>query len=313
QVPVLYVIVVYAVVLFGLWNIPVARRIINPLKLFAIGWHELCHATLAILTGGSILKITIDPILGGCTIVEGGHPPTILAAGYIGSTLLGSVFLLSGFDTLMAKIMSFVAGVGLIAPLTLVRDKITIVLTVLFEGLLIGFWFIDHGDALRWYMLFLGVMHILFVVWDVTDEKLFRKPNDSDSTQWSLIYPSIRPHVWTAFWLVFEVAFLIGFVLLGIAVFKRTPAEMRSEAGQTLVICRPSSFDTELCRYFPSNTVNVIETILRRHTRPTVTINYPAISLSHIHVAQHRLSPTPPRSAICIPICQHPACNPLVD
>ena len=39
-------IVVYAVVLFGLWNIPGARVIINPLKLFAIGWHEVCHAAL---------------------------------------------------------------------------------------------------------------------------------------------------------------------------------------------------------------------------------------------------------------------------
>ena len=39
-------IVVYAVILFGLWNIPGARVIINPLKLFAIGWHEVCHAAL---------------------------------------------------------------------------------------------------------------------------------------------------------------------------------------------------------------------------------------------------------------------------
>lgn len=39
-------IVVYAVVLFGLWNVPGARVIINPLKLFAIGWHEVSHAAL---------------------------------------------------------------------------------------------------------------------------------------------------------------------------------------------------------------------------------------------------------------------------
>jgi len=35
--------VVYAVVIFGMWNIPGARTLINPLKLFTIGWHELCH------------------------------------------------------------------------------------------------------------------------------------------------------------------------------------------------------------------------------------------------------------------------------
>jgi len=36
-------IVVYAVVIFAIWNIPAVRNVINPLKLFTIGWHELCH------------------------------------------------------------------------------------------------------------------------------------------------------------------------------------------------------------------------------------------------------------------------------
>lgn len=36
-------IVVYTVVIFAVWNIPAVRNLINPLKLFAIGWHELCH------------------------------------------------------------------------------------------------------------------------------------------------------------------------------------------------------------------------------------------------------------------------------
>ena len=70
------------------------------------------------------MRMSIDPIMGGFTIVQGGHPPSILCAGYIGSTLLGGLFLLGGFDTLAAKILSFVAGVGLIAPLSLVRDKL---------------------------------------------------------------------------------------------------------------------------------------------------------------------------------------------
>jgi len=78
----------------------------------------------AILTGGRILKITIDPHVGGATIVEGGNPTFVLSAGYIGSTLLGGLFVLAGWDILVAKIMSFVLGVGLVMPLVLVRDKL---------------------------------------------------------------------------------------------------------------------------------------------------------------------------------------------
>jgi hypothetical protein len=143
--------------------------------------------------------MSIDPVMGGCTNVHGGHPPSILCAGYVGSTLMGGLFILGGFDSLAAKLLSFVAGVGLIAPLSLVRDKLyvarffrdsrsivdnddtcirTILLTIAYEGLLVGFWFIDHAYArfyfrevagiwfmgriyrqpLRWYMLFLGMI-----------------------------------------------------------------------------------------------------------------------------------------------------------
>ena len=75
------------------------------------------------------MRITIDPHIGGATIVEGGHPTFILSSGYIGSALLGGLFVLAGWDTLVAKVMSFVLGIGLIMPLALVRDKLLAFIT----------------------------------------------------------------------------------------------------------------------------------------------------------------------------------------
>lgn len=220
-----------AVIIFGFWNVPVIRNLINPLKLFTIGWHELCHIIVAILTGGRILKITIDPYVGGATIVEGGIPTVILSAGYIGSTLFGGVFILAGYTSLVAKIMSFVLGIGLLMPLALVRDKLTIVLTFMYEGLLIGFWFIDHAQALRWYCLFIGVMNILFVIWDVADDRFFHKTNDSDAAQFYILYPAIPTHVWALFWIMFQFGALAGFSLLGIFAFKMSQEEMNAQAA----------------------------------------------------------------------------------
>ena len=71
-----------------------------------------------------LLKVCIDPDMGGATIVAGGHPPSILAAGYVGSTIFGGLFIMAGFDTLVSKIMSFVIGIGLLAPLAVVRNKL---------------------------------------------------------------------------------------------------------------------------------------------------------------------------------------------
>ncbi|OCB85439.1 hypothetical protein A7U60_g7448 [Sanghuangporus baumii] len=255
QVVVLYVTIVFTVVIFALWNIPGARRIINPLKLLTISWHEGCHIVAAVITGGTILSVTIDPNLGGCTRVEGGHPPTILCAGYVGSAVLGGVFVLGGFDTLVAKILSFVLGIGLIVPLVLVRDKLTILLTFCFEGLLVGFWFIDHAYvlldpreesagfvkirtissfALRWYCLFVGIMNVFYVIWDITDDKFFRKVNDSDITQWNVLYPRIKAPVWAIFWILFDVAVIIGFLFIGIASFKLNKYQMRAQADNFL-------------------------------------------------------------------------------
>ncbi|KAJ4473831.1 peptidase M50B-like-domain-containing protein [Lentinula aciculospora] len=234
QIVVLYVIISMAVVIFGFWNVPGIRHLINPLKLFTIGAHELFHVIAAILSGGRILRITIDPHVGGATIVEGGNPTFILSSGYIGSSILGGLFVLAGWDTLVAKVMSFVLGVGLILPLKLVRDKLTIVLTIIYEGLLIGFWFIDHAGALRWYCLFIGVMNVLFVVWDVADDRFFHKTNDSDCTQFAILYPSIGAHVWATFWIAFQLGVLAAFAVLGIMVFKRTTEEMNEEAARFL-------------------------------------------------------------------------------
>ncbi|KAJ7066745.1 peptidase M50B-like-domain-containing protein [Mycena amicta] len=234
QIVVLYVIIAFAVVIFGFWNVPGVRNCINPLKLFTIGWHELCHIAAAILSGGRILKITIDPNVGGATLVEGGRPGFILSSGYIGSTLLGALFTLAGWDTLVAKVMSFVLGVGLVMPLVLVRDKLTIMLTVIYEALLIGFWFVDHGGALRWYCLFVGVMNILFVIWDVADDRFFHKTNDSDATQFALLFPKTSPHHWALFWIVFQLGVLAAFSVLGIMVFKFSDTDMAAQAASFL-------------------------------------------------------------------------------
>ncbi|KAJ6621355.1 peptidase M50B-like-domain-containing protein [Mycena sp. CBHHK59/15] len=225
QIVVLYVIIAMAVIIFGFWNVPVVRALINPLKLFTIGWHELCHISAAIFSGGRILKVTIDPHVGGATIVEGGRPLFILSSGYIGSTLLGALFTLAGWDTLVAKVMSFVLGIGLIMPLALVRDKLTILLTIIYEAFLIGFWFVDHGGALRWYCLFIGVMNILFVIWDVADDRFFHKTNDSDATQFAILYPRISPHQWACIWIFFELGVLAAFSVLGIMAFKVSSAD----------------------------------------------------------------------------------------
>jgi hypothetical protein len=106
----------------------------------------------AIVTGGSVLSISIDPNLGGACEIEGGSPSAILFAGYTGSILWGSTLVLGGtipltlshyptcelpahvitlgWNLLVAKILSICIALGLLLPLSLVRDKVYVIANV---------------------------------------------------------------------------------------------------------------------------------------------------------------------------------------
>jgi hypothetical protein len=78
---------------------------------------------------------------------------------------------------------------------------------------------------------------IFYVVWDFTDDRFFKKLNDSDATQFSLLYPKVPAHCkslvraqsgtahalqidWATGWFVLSALVFIAMLLVGIAVFK---------------------------------------------------------------------------------------------
>ncbi|CAD6570616.1 MAG: hypothetical protein TREMPRED_005921, partial [Tremellales sp. Tagirdzhanova-0007] len=97
------------------------------------------------------------------------------------------------------------------------------------EIVLIGLWFGDHGNALRFYVLFVGVMHLFYVVWDYLDERLFDKRNTSDCAQFSeLIGWPIS--AWAFGWFLWESFMFTAAIFAGIGAFKRTDEQMYAEA-----------------------------------------------------------------------------------
>ena len=73
------------VLVLALWRVP----IINPIKLIVVIFHELSHVAAAYLTGGVVFGIAIDPGGAGVTLGMGGSETIIVAAGYVGSLLVG--------------------------------------------------------------------------------------------------------------------------------------------------------------------------------------------------------------------------------
>ncbi|WVO18070.1 hypothetical protein L204_105768 [Cryptococcus depauperatus] len=217
------------------WNLPVLRDVISGLKLFTVGIHELFHIITGLLCGGQVVSICIDPNDGGATHVMGlmraipriprdpyamptfaqafWSPSAVatLAAGYFGS----SVF--CGFDIVASKACALVIHFGLLVPM-LRADH-----WVAFASIL----------ALRFYVIFVGMMNLFYVVWDYVDERLFDKRNTSDCAQFSelLGWPTSS---WAIFWFVWDGLVFASAIFAGITVFRRTDEQMYIEASKFL-------------------------------------------------------------------------------
>lgn len=104
------------------------------------------------------------------TASPGGAACWTLPAGYLGSSLLGSLMVMCGFNTVASKVASIVIGVMMLVSLWWARRSWFTLLSVLFAvGMLVAFWFIESGRPLRFYVLFVGTMSALYALYDIMD------------------------------------------------------------------------------------------------------------------------------------------------
>ena len=95
-------------------------------------------------------SISLDPREGGVTHMQGGISAITLPAGYLGSSLIGALLIMCGFDIVASKVASIVLGVCFLLTLWWARkDWLTIGTIIAAIGLLIACWFIKHSEPLR--------------------------------------------------------------------------------------------------------------------------------------------------------------------
>lgn len=78
----------------ALWFIPFAEVVTYPIRLFVTFIHESGHALAALATLGEVNRIALDWSGSGVTFTRGGLGILISSAGYLTTTLYGSVLLL---------------------------------------------------------------------------------------------------------------------------------------------------------------------------------------------------------------------------
>ncbi|EKD20926.1 uncharacterized protein L3040_005861 [Drepanopeziza brunnea f. sp. 'multigermtubi'] len=228
------VIAAYTVGIALLWNLPYLRWSLWPFKMLVIAFHEFGHAFAACCTGGRVKSISLDPREGGVTHMYGGISAITLPAGYLGSSLIGALLIFCGFNIVASKIASIALGVCFLLTLWWARrDWLTILTVLLAVGLLLACWFIQHAEALRFVVLFIGVMSALYSVWDICDDLILRKVNESDASVFSQRYGG-SSQCWGVIWSIVSLCFMAGGIAAGIAAFPESAAEQRNDSKDFL-------------------------------------------------------------------------------
>jgi len=214
---------IYVLAIALLWTLPVVNWIIYPFKLLTVGFHEMSHALAGVLTGAKIKSIELDPDEGGATRMAGGISWITLPAGYLGSSFIGACLIACGFDIVASKIACIVLAVFFIFTLWWARRNwLTWALVAGLAVLIILTWFIADSVALRFVILFIGVMSCMYSIWDIIDDTLARKVNESDASKFAEVCGCCGSQVWGLFWLLVSFTYFVLGILVGIAAFKES-------------------------------------------------------------------------------------------
>lgn len=228
---------VYIVVIAILWHVPYLKHIIYPFKLLTVGFHEMSHALVGVLTCAHIHSIELDPDEGGATRMSGGIQWLTLPAGYLGSSFIGACLIACGFNTNASKIASIVLGVFFLITLWWARKNwLTWLLILGMSGLIILFWFVGESVALRYFVLFIGVMSCMYVLWDVIDDTIARKVNSSDASLFADICGCCPSKVWGVIWLIQALIFFALGVIVGLVAFKQSAEQQKEETSKFLPV-----------------------------------------------------------------------------
>ncbi|MCG6921967.1 MAG: M50 family metallopeptidase [Acidobacteria bacterium] len=179
-----------------LWNTVVAY----PFRVFVVFLHEISHGLAAVLTGGRIVSIGLSVNEGGVCVTQGGWRFVVLSAGYLGSLLWGAFFLLLGGRRRKAP--------GVIALIGLFTLVVTLVYVRTWFGLLYGLLaagaFMLVATKLRpaaseILLAAIGVMSVLYAVWDIASDVLIRSIPSSDASALATL-TGVPAFVWGVLW-----------------------------------------------------------------------------------------------------------------
>ena len=190
------------VLVFLFWDWP----LLYPLRVFVVLLHELGHGLAAVLTGGSLERIAVNPDLSGVCWSRGGWRLVILPAGYLGSMLFGGLLLVAAARSRSDRTLAAALGLAvLLLSALFVRTAFGLLFGLGFGAALVAAasWLPAAANDLL--LKFLGLTSILYALIDIKEDLIARTVYGSDAYAMSreLFLP---PVFWGVLWIAVALA-----------------------------------------------------------------------------------------------------------
>lgn len=199
-------------VVVSVWHTPV----VLPLKIIVVFLHELSHAFAAIMTGGTVLDLSLSARQGGHAVTQGGSPFIIFSAGYVGSLVLGVLLLVLALRTQADRLIVGICGaVTLAVTLFYIRDLFPLAFCILTGLCLLGAArFLPH-QANDMILRVIGLTSLIYVPYDIFDDTIARSNLRSDAFMLAERYGGTTMF-WGGLWLVISLAVILWCLRYGI-------------------------------------------------------------------------------------------------
>lgn len=166
-----------------------------PVTLLVTFLHEFGHALGALLTGGTVEGLQINPDGSGYTITRGGSQGVVLMGGYLGSAVLGNLLFYIGARKRQRAQTALIALAVLMALAGLVWFE-----SFVSTGLLLGFAVVLYLIATKtdWeqdMLMFLGLAAVLYIIQD------FNVGPKSDLAMYEQVVGILPAEFWMFVWL----------------------------------------------------------------------------------------------------------------
>lgn len=157
--------------------------------------HELGHATAALLSGGHVHSLQVNPDGSGLCTTAGGLRPVVIAGGYLGSIIFGNLMLYFGIKHKhLSRFLAMILSLTMVAVSLIWFSTPMSFLITLAMGLALTWLFWKVAWSGRWFMIIAGAYSILYIIKD------YQIGPSSDLSAFAEVM-GLTPLIWMYIWL----------------------------------------------------------------------------------------------------------------